>query len=102
MAAPDPRRRRFVHEAHPPHGARRREPAPGGEGQAASPVSGRARSRPAAGASQQQHVQWLLGSSGQRSAAATGSRQNTQRAGATAENAGESLMVQIVLGAAHV
>jgi hypothetical protein len=55
----------------------------------------------AAGASQQQHVQWLLGSSGQRSAAATGWRQNTQRAGPTAGSAGESLMVQMVLGAAH-
>jgi hypothetical protein len=63
---------------------------------------GRARSWPTAGASQQQHIQWLLGSSGQRSAAATGWRQNTQRAGATAGGAGESLMVTIVLGAAHV
>jgi hypothetical protein len=63
---------------------------------------GRARSAPLADASQQQHAQWLLGSSGQRSAAATGWRQNTQRAGATAGSAGESLMVQMVLGAAHV
>jgi hypothetical protein len=63
---------------------------------------GRAGFEAAAGASQQQHAQWLLGSSGQHSAAATGWRQNTQRAGPTAGSAGESLMVQMVLGAAHV
>jgi hypothetical protein len=77
------------------------EPIPR-QGQAASPVFERAGLEAASGASQQQHDQWLLGSSGQRSAAATGSRQNTQRAGATAGRAGESLMVPIVLGAAHV
>jgi hypothetical protein len=70
--------------------------------QAASPVFGRAGFEAASGASQQQHDQWLLGSSGQRSAAATGSRQNTQRAGAAAGRAGESLMLPIVLGTAHV
>jgi hypothetical protein len=63
---------------------------------------GRAGFAAVAGASQAQHAQWLLGSSGQRSAATTGWRQNTQRAGATAGSAGESLMVQMVLGAAHV
>jgi hypothetical protein len=68
------------------------EPIPR-QGQAASPVSGRAGLEAAAGASQQQHDQWLLGSSGQRSAAATGCRQNTQPAGATAAGAGRSLMV---------
>jgi hypothetical protein len=37
----------------------------------------------ASGASQAQQVQWLLGSSGQRSAAATGWPQNTQPGGVT-------------------
>jgi hypothetical protein len=69
------------------------EPIPG-RGQAASPVSGRAGVAAASGAWQQQHDQWLLGSSGQRSAVATGCRQNTQRAGATAAGAGASLMVR--------